>query len=124
MLKNLFLWLIIAMVLIFVFSNFSPNNPQLQKYSYSEFLRSVDDGNVSSVTIDGQNIKGVTRNNQYFTTYMPLEDQFLLVDLYKKGVEIKGQPPEQESFLMHIFINWFPMLLFIGIWIFFMRQMQ
>lgn len=124
MLKNLFLWLIIAMVLIFVFSNFSPNNPQLQKYSYSEFLRSVDDGNVVSVTIDGQNIKGVTRNNQYFSTYMPLEDQFLLVDLYKKGVEIKGQPPEQESFLMHLFINWFPMLLFIGIWIFFMRQMQ
>lgn len=124
MLKNLFLWLIIAMILIFVFSNFSPSNPQLQKYSYSEFLRSVDDGNIASVTIDGQNIKGVTRNNQYFTTYMPLEDQFLLVDLYKKGVEIKGQPPEQESFLMHIFINWFPMLLFIGIWIFFMRQMQ
>lgn len=124
MLRNLFLWLVIALVLVFAFSNFTPHQGATTKYTYSEFLRSVEQGNVLSVTIDGRNVKGTTRNNQVFSTYMPLDDPYLLTDLYKKGVEVKGQPPEQESMLMHIFISWFPMLLLIGVWIFFMRQMQ
>lgn len=124
MIKNLFLWLIIAVVLVSVFSNFGPRHQAVQKISYSQFLRDVDQGNIRAVTIEERVIKGTTQNNKAFSTYIPLSDQFLLPDLIKKGVEVKGQPPQQQSFLMHIFINWFPMLLLIGVWIFFMRQMQ
>ncbi|CAM4453764.1 MAG: ATP-dependent zinc metalloprotease FtsH [Legionellaceae bacterium] len=124
MVKNIFLWLIIALILISVFSNFSPRERAEQRWTYTEFLNEVQQGNVGSITIDNRNIKGLTRNDKTFITYMPLEDQHLLPELVKRKVNVKGQPPEQQSFLMHIFINWFPMLLLIGVWIFFMRQMQ
>ncbi|MBS0358858.1 MAG: ATP-dependent zinc metalloprotease FtsH [Proteobacteria bacterium] len=124
MLKNLFLWLIIAVILVSVFSNFSPRQTPAEKLSYTEFLKTVDQGSIRSVTIEERTIKGLTQNNKPFATYIPLPDQYLLPDLIKKGVDVKGQPPQQESLLMHIFINWFPMLLLIGVWVFFMRQMQ
>lgn len=124
MIKNLVLWVIIAVILISVFNSFGPRETAEQKLSYSDFLHQVDQGNVSSVTIDKSNIRGVLTNDKTFSTYMPMDDQYLLGDLYKKNVSITGQPPEQESLLMHIFISWFPMFLLIGLWIFFMRQMQ
>ncbi len=124
MAKNLLLWLVIGIILITIFSNFGPRKEAGEKMSYSQFLQAVDQGQVSNVTIENQSIRGVTRNNTSFTSYMPITDQYLLGDLIKKGVNVTGKPPEQESLLMHIFINWFPMLLLIGIWIFFMRQMQ
>ncbi|GAB4391643.1 MAG: ATP-dependent zinc metalloprotease FtsH [Gammaproteobacteria bacterium] len=125
MVKNLFLWLIIAIILISVFSNFSPRHMPVQQLSYSQFLKDIHSGNVTAVTIEGdRTIKGVTSNNKQFTTYMPLPDYKLVDDLINKNVELNGQPQKQESVLMHIFINWFPMLLLIGVWIFFMRQMQ
>ncbi len=124
MLKNFLLWLIIVTVLIMVFSNFAPERtPAEQKVSYSQFLQDVNQGNVSSVTIvDDRVIHGTTENNKLFQTYMPINDQYLLSDLIKNNVEVVGKPPQQESLLMHIFINWFPVLLIIGVWIFFMRQ--
>lgn len=124
MIKNLLLWLVIAVILISVFSNFGPRREIAQKYSYSEFLQSVNKGEVKSVTIDDRNIQGQLKNNSQFTTYMPMEDQNLLGDLVKKDVDIKGKAPDQQGLLMRIFINWFPMLLLIAVWIFFMRQMQ
>lgn len=125
MIKNLFLWLIVAIVLVSVFSNFGPRNVMAEKISYSQFLKEVDKGLVSSVTIeDNKIIRGVTKNNQRFVTYLPVQDQALLGELLKNNVEITGQEKQQESFLLHLFINWFPMLLLIGVWIFFMRQMQ
>src|SRR3990167_9737417 len=124
MVKNLFLWLFIAVILIFVFSNFGPKSGADQRLSYSDFLRQVQQGNVTSVTIDNRMIDGVTQGDQTFNTYIPMEDPTLLGELVKKGVNVKGKPPEQQSLLMHIFINWFPMLLLIGVWVFFMRQMQ
>jgi cell division protease FtsH len=125
MVKNLLLWLIIAVVLVSVFSNFGPQRPASEKVSYSQFLKDVDQGLVNSVTIeDDKIIKGVTQNNQRFVTYMPLSDNALLGQLLKYNVDVNGQEKPQESFFLHLFINWFPMLLLIGVWVFFMRQMQ
>ncbi|MBA2650725.1 MAG: ATP-dependent zinc metalloprotease FtsH [Tatlockia sp.] len=125
MVKNLFLWLIIAIVLVSVFSNFGPRHSSAEKLSYSEFLKEVDQGMVTSVTIeDNKVIKGSTKNNHRFVTYMPMQDDALLGELLKSKVEVSGQEKQQESFLLHLFVNWFPMLLLIGVWIFFMRQMQ
>uniref|UniRef100_UPI000484AB61 ATP-dependent zinc metalloprotease FtsH n=1 Tax=Legionella pneumophila TaxID=446 RepID=UPI000484AB61 len=125
MVKNLFLWLIIAIVLVSVFSNFGPRNSVAEKISYSQFLQEVDQGMINSVTIeDNKIIKGVTKNNKRFVTYMPMQDNALLGELLKSKVDVSGQEKQQESFLLHLFINWFPMLLLIGVWIFFMRQMQ
>lgn len=125
MIKNLFLWLIIAIVLVSVFSNFGPRHAATEKVSYSQFLKEIDQGMINSVTIeDSRIIKGTTKNNRRFVTYMPLQDQALLGELLKQNVDVSGQEKQQESFLLHLFINWFPMLLLIGVWIFFMRQMQ
>ncbi len=125
MVKNLFLWLIIAIVLVSVFSNFGPHQVGTEKVAYSQFLKDVEQGSVTSVTIeDNKIIKGMTKNNQRFVTYMPVQDQALLGQLLKSNVEVTGQEKPQESFLLHLFVNWFPMLLLIGVWVFFMRQMQ
>ena len=125
MVKNLFLWLIIAIVLVSVFSNFGPHQAGTEKVAYSQFLKDVEQGTVTSVTIeDNKIIKGITKNNLRFVTYMPVQDQALLGQLLKSNVEVTGQEKPQESFLLHLFINWFPMLLLIGVWVFFMRQMQ
>ena len=125
MVKNLFLWLIIAIVLVSVFSNFGPRNATTEKVSYSRFLKEIDQGLVTSVAIeDDKVIKGVTKNNHRFVTYMPVQDNALLGELLKNNVDVSGQEKQQESFLLHLFINWFPMLLLIGVWVFFMRQMQ
>jgi cell division protease FtsH len=124
MVKNLLLWLVIAVILISVFSNFGPRKDIAQKYSYSEFMQVVNKGEVKSVTIDDRNIQGILKNNSQFTTYMPIEDQNLLSNLMDKDIDVKGKAPDQQGLLMRIFINWFPMLLLIAVWIFFMRQMQ
>lgn len=125
MTKNLFLWVIIGVILVLIFSSLGPRQVEGQKMSYSQFLQSVDKGDVTSVTIENQNIAGTTRDNTSFATYMPVpNDPYLLNQLIKKGVNVTGKEPEQQGLLMHIFINWFPMLLLIGVWLFFMRQMQ
>lgn len=125
MLKNLFLWLIIAVILVSVFNNLEPKQAGVERFTYSEFLQQVQQGNVSSATIQqNQVINGTLQNEKQFETYMPMEDPHLLPMLFKKGVNIKGEPPQQEGLLMHIFINWFPMILLIAVWVFFMRQMQ
>jgi cell division protease FtsH len=125
MVKNLFLWLIIAIVLVSVFSNFGPQNTASEKISYSRFLKDIDQGAVASVLVeDDRMIRGITKNNQRFVTYQPMRDTALLGELLKNNVDVSGQEKQQESFLLHLFINWFPMLLLIGVWVFFMRQMQ
>jgi cell division protease FtsH len=126
MVKNLFLWLIVAIILVSVFSHFGPKRPGQQEISYSQFYSQLKQGMVGNVTIEnGQIIKGVTKNNKRFSSYIPMrDDHALLDDLIKSGVDVAGQPKQQESFLLQIFISWFPMLLLIGVWVFFMRQMQ
>ncbi len=124
MLKNLLLWLVIAIVLITVFSNFSPQRSDVQQYAYSQFLSAVNKGEVTNVTIQDRNIEGTTKNNQHFATYLPMEDHYLLGTLMKEGVGVKGLPPKQQSLLVHFLLSWGPFLLLIGVWVFFMRQMQ
>lgn len=123
--KNLILWGVIALILLSVFSNFSQRSSAGLEISYSDFITQVKSGNVAEVDIAGREITGKTRDMKSFTTYSPETDNRALVgDLLANNVHIDAKAPEQPSLLMNIFISWFPFLLLIGIWIFFMRQMQ
>ncbi|MBR9726463.1 ATP-dependent zinc metalloprotease FtsH [Shewanella intestini] len=126
MAKNLILWVVIAVVLMSVFQGYSPSSANSQKMDYSAFLKSVDNGQISKVEVksDQRTIEGTTRSGEKFVTIMPMYDGDLINDLDRKGITMKGQEAEESSFLTQIFISWFPMLLLIGVWIFFMRQMQ
>ncbi|MBW8054084.1 MAG: ATP-dependent zinc metalloprotease FtsH [Nitrospira sp.] len=121
--KNLLLWLVIAVVLMSVFSNFGPRQPQASAMEYSQFISKVRDGQIDKVTIQGRNISGTLKSGGKFKTYAP-PDPGLIGDLLKHGVAIDARPQDEQSLLLTIFINWFPLLLLIGVWIFFMRQMQ
>ena len=124
--KNLAVWLLIGFLVFLVvdfYQGSSPSKPT-QALSYSNFLTEVKNGNVSRVEIRGNNIKGELNNGSIFTTYSP-NDQGLISRLEKSSVEIIALPLENNSpGLLDILISWFPMLLLIGVWIFFMRQMQ
>jgi cell division protease FtsH len=124
MVKNIILWVVIAIVLMSVFSNFAPNQRMgSQQVEYSEFVQEVKQGQVQRVLIEGRKIRGTRANGDRFMTYSP-GDPGLIGDLLDNGVVIDAKPPEQQGLLMQIFISWFPMLLLIAVWIFFMRQMQ
>jgi len=123
--KNLLLWLVIAVVLMSVFNNFGNRPVQTRPLEYSQFYAKVTEGGVDKVTIEGRKIQGALKGGETFTTYSPETDNRALVgDLLKNGVTVEGKPPEEQSLLLQIFINWFPMLLLVGVWVFFMRQMQ
>jgi len=127
MAKNLILWLVIAVVLMMVFQNISGSENTTNKLAYSTFLEQVKRGDIKEVTIDQatNEISGVRSNNDSFVTQIPYLDMKLMDELLSDGnVIVSGKKPEEQSFLASIFINWFPMLLLIGVWIFFMRQMQ
>ncbi|QKT02587.1 ATP-dependent zinc metalloprotease FtsH [Ectothiorhodospiraceae bacterium 2226] len=122
--KNLILWVVIAIILMSVFNNFGPpRTPQAEQVEYSQFISSVNQGQVSRVVIEGREIRGEMVNGTRFQTFSP-GDPGLIGDLLDAGVAIDARPPEQQSLLMQIFISWFPMLLLIAVWLYFMRQMQ
>ena len=121
--KNLLLWLVIAVVLMSVFNNFGPRQPQTNEIEYSQFIDQVKQGQVEKVTIQGRNLRGILKGGGNFKTYAPA-DPGLIGDLLAHGVAIDAKPKDEQSLLLTIFINWFPLLLLIGVWIFFMRQMQ
>ena len=123
MAKNLLLWVVIAIVLMSVFNNFTSTQSTLRNLDYSDFIEQVKQGGVKEVTIRGRLIEGVTETGQRFSTYSPGDDG-LVGDLLNNNVIIKAAPPEGQSVLMQILINWFPLLILIALWIFFMRQMQ
>ncbi|MFQ3249838.1 MAG: cell division protease FtsH [Glaciecola sp.] len=127
MAKNLILWLVIAVVLMMVFQGINGSEGATNKLAYSTFLEQVKRGDIKEVTIDQSTneIKGLRRNNDTFVTQIPYLDMKLMDELLTEGnVIVSGKKPEEQSLLASIFINWFPMLLLIGVWIFFMRQMQ
>ncbi len=125
MVKNILLWVVIAVVLMSVFNSFGPKVAPSAQMSYSQFLQDIKQGRIAQVTIDGRAIQGRTSGGERFTTYSPETDNMAMIgDLLNHGVDIEGQPPEKQGLLMQIFISWFPMLLLIGIWVFFLRQMQ
>jgi cell division protease FtsH len=121
--KNLIMWAVIAVVLMSVFNNFSPRSGNPTVLSYSQFIEEVRNGQIRNVTIDGRTVKGNTTSGGQFSTYAP-DDPEMINDLLGHNVEIQVNPPEKRSLLFDILISWFPMLLLIGVWIFFMRQMQ
>ena len=124
MLKNVILWVVIAVVLMSVFNNFAPRGNSVEKpLSYSQFIQSVKMGQVQTVMIDENVIKGKMQTGEQFRTYAP-NDPHLVDDLLESGVEIKALPPEQPSFLMQLLVSFGPILLLIAVWVFFMRQMQ
>ena len=123
MTKNILLWIIIAVVLMSVFNNFSGQKVAAHSIPYSEFLQLVREGNVASVEISGNDISGALSSGSRFSTFSPGDDG-LISDLVKNNVEFKARPPEKPSVLMQILINWFPLFILIALWIFFMRQMQ
>ena len=125
--KNLIMWVIIVMLSVGLFNMFQdPNkiNSQNNTLSFSNFLDEVDNGRVVEVQIQGNNISGVLADGKKFKTYSPNYPE--LVDkLSAKGISIVAAPQEDKMpSLLGILLSWFPMLLLIGVWIFFMRQMQ
>ncbi len=121
--KNIAIWLIIAVVLMTVFNQFgTPHSAQTQ-VPYSQFIEEVRQQQITKVVIEGNVLKGERSDGKRFTSYAP-SDPWMVSDLLKNGVSVEAKPEEQPSFLMSLFISWFPMLLLIGVWIFFMRQMQ
>ncbi|HKD23878.1 MAG TPA: ATP-dependent zinc metalloprotease FtsH [Rhizomicrobium sp.] len=126
-LRNLILWIIIALLLVALFNMFqgSTTRPNQRTLTYTEFTQQVQDGQVKSVLIQGDQIRGTLNNDQTFTTYTPANDPDLIPTMKSKKVNISVNPPDDGvPSLMGIFINWFPMLLLIAVWIFFLRQMQ
>jgi len=122
--KNLILWLVIAIVLMSVFNNFGPKTSNTQTISYSDFITEVQQGQVQRVDIEDHTVEGLRADGTRFTVQTPPEDPKMVDDLLNSNVEVNVKSPNQQSLLMQIFISWFPMLLLIGVWIFFMRQMQ
>ena len=123
--KNLVLWIVIAVVLLSVFHSFGDRSSSAQTLIYSDFLTQVEQGQVREVTIEGQNITGKLISGTPFSTYSPETNHSALIgDLDRANVSILGKPPEPPSLLGHMFISWFPFIVLIGLWIFFMRQMQ
>ena len=124
--RNLALWVIIALLLVVLFSWFQPGGVQhaATSVAYSDFVSDVNQGRVGDVTIQGRTLTGRLKNGQQFQTYMP-EDPQLVQRLTDKGVRVDAKPQETDvNPLMHYVLSWFPMLLLIGVWVFFMRQMQ
>jgi len=122
--KNLALWLVIGIVLIALFNMFNqPLTPQ-SEVVFSDFMDQVEQGQVNEVVISGDNISGKYVDGKAFQTTAPPKDPDLIKSLRQKSVRIVVVAPEQTSWYMSILISWFPMLLLLGIWIFFMRQMQ
>ncbi|MCD6268901.1 MAG: ATP-dependent zinc metalloprotease FtsH [Deltaproteobacteria bacterium] len=120
--KNLALWLVICLVMIMVFNVFNAPQTAKNEISFSNFIDMVDSGQISEVTIQGRNISG-TNGSTDFKTYTP-EDPTLIKLLRDKGIRISAKPADESPLWQSILISWFPMLLLIGVWVFFMRQMQ
>jgi cell division protease FtsH len=123
--RNLALWVIIALLLVVLFNLFQPNSGRnaAAQLAYSDFISEVNAGHVREATIQGRIVQGELADTRTFQTYLP-DDPTLVSRLTDKGVKVIAKPEEGDNTLLHIIVNWFPMLLLIGVWVFFMRQMQ
>ncbi|MDR2365401.1 MAG: ATP-dependent zinc metalloprotease FtsH [Zoogloeaceae bacterium] len=127
MFKGLLMWIVILLVLMTVFNQFNSGVMQTsgtEALEYSQFLAEVRNGRVSKVTIEGNKLKATMTDGKQVTSLAAPNDLWLVNDLIRYNVKFEAKAEEEPSLLMSIFINWFPMLLLIGVWVFFMRQMQ
>ena len=126
--RNLAIWMLIALAMVFLFNTFNAKKVDFEEISFSAFTKNVDDGKVKEVTIKGQEITGKYVDNagkekKAFHTYAP-DDPDLVKNLRAKNVQITARPLDDNPWYMTMLVSWLPMLLLIGVWIFFMRQMQ
>ncbi len=123
MFKNLAVWMVIGIVLMTVFNQFNTRQATQATMDYSQFLEEVRSGQISKVLIQGRTLEATTTEGKKIISYAPA-DLWMVSDLLRYNVKVVAKPDEEQSFLMSIFVSWFPMLLLIGVWVFFMRQMQ
>ncbi len=123
MFKNLAIWLVVGIVLMTVFNQFSSHQTAQNTLEYSQFLDEVKRGHITKVVIQGRTLEATTTDGKRVLSYAP-QDLWMVSDLLKNNVAVVAKPEEEQSFLMSILVSWFPMLLLIGVWVYFMRQMQ
>ena len=116
-------WLVIALVLFTVFKQFDTRQTRGGDMPYSQFMAEARDGRIDSVVVDGKTLRARSKDGRPITVNAP-SDIWMVGDLMKYGVQVNVRPEEEQSLLLNIFVSWFPMLLLIGVWVFFMRQMQ
>lgn len=122
--KNLSLWLVILLVFFMLFQIFEQQqNPGSKQINYSEFMAMVDQGQITEVTIQNQNLTIKDVSGQIYKSYAP-DDPGLVEELRNKGIAISAKPPEQNHWLVNVLVSWLPLIIIIGVWIFFMKQMQ
>ena len=118
------MWLVIGLTMILLFNLFNKPQANLTQLTYSEFMGKIENKSINRVRIDGDTISGTLQDGKPFKTIYPITDAELLPILREAGVDITVKEAQKENWFMTIFVSWFPMLLLIGVWIFFMRQMQ
>jgi len=121
--KGIFIWLFVILIILFLFNIYHKPKKQFENVVFSDFVEAVKSHRVTSVTMQGKNITGLFKDGGEFKSYAP-EDPELVKTLRENGVKIQAKPDEDSGMWQSIFVSWFPMLLLIGVWIFFMRQMQ
>jgi cell division protease FtsH len=123
--KSIAIWLVVALVLMTVFNQFNSRQQSSaqSQLDYSQFLDEVKQGHIAKVTIEGRTLKATTNDGKRITSYAP-SDLWMVSDLLKNGVKIEAKPEEEQGFFTQLFISWFPILFLIGVWMFFMSQMQ
>ncbi len=121
--RNLFIWLLVVLLGLFVFNVYYKPKKQYDTVIFSDFMKAVQANEVQSVTIQGKNIFGLFKDGKEFKSYAP-DDPDLVKGLREHSVKITAKPDEEGGFWQNMIISWLPMLLLIGVWIFFMRQMQ
>lgn len=121
--KNLALWLVITLMMIMLYNLFNQQQIMDKNISYSEFLGLVDTGRIADVVIQGPELFVTDVNHNKFKVYSPRDNELIKI-LRAKGVVISAKPPAESPWYMSVLVSWFPMIVLIGVWIFFMRQMQ
>ena len=117
------IWLVVALVLFTVFKQFENRQSRSNEMTYSAFMQDAKEGRIKSAVVEGRTVRAKTTDDVERVVYSP-GDIWMVGDLLKYGVEVKAKAEEEQSLLMSVFVSWFPMLLLIGVWVFFMRQMQ
>lgn len=122
--KNLSMWLVIGLTMILLFNLFNKPQGQMTSLTYSQFVAAVESREISQVEISGDIVSGSMRNGKAFRAVYPVNDNEMISILRDNGADISVKEVQKDSLMMNIFVSWFPMLLLIGVWVFFMRQMQ